>query len=38
LATAAVTRPVGSYFFLLNSEHQPFGLIAPSTTAQLPGA
>jgi hypothetical protein len=26
------------YFFLLYSEHQPFGLIAPSTTAQLPGA
>jgi len=24
--------------FLLYSEHQPFGLIAPSTTVQLPGA
>jgi hypothetical protein len=31
-------RPVSSYFFLLYNEHQPFGLIAPSTTAQLPGA
>ena len=38
LRPAAVTRPVASYFFLLYSEHQPFGLIAPSTTAQLPGA
>jgi hypothetical protein len=33
-----VMQPVGGYFFLLYSEHQPFGLIAPSTTAQLPGA
>ncbi len=38
LRPAAVMQPVGRYFFLLYSEHQPFGLIAPSTTAQLPGA